>query len=264
MNQRRAIIAVALTALLAIAPPVPGHATLQLNGPTVAEQFLLAAANQDRTARGLPQLRYNPTLTEAARYHAREMAAHGDISHQFPGEPELSERGAKAGAHFSIITENVAEAPDASQLHDLWMHSPGHRANLLDPEVDSVGISVVYRNHEAFAVEDFANTVESLSYNQQESTVSNLLTRSGLRIADPNLVTQEEARKTCLMSTGYAAHRQPWFVMRYTADRLTELPTELQHRLQSGRYHQAVVGACTDPDSTGPFTGYNIAVLLYP
>jgi Cysteine-rich secretory protein family len=264
MNPRRAIIATSIATLLAMAPAVPGHATPQFKGPTVAEQFLLAAANLDRAARGLQQLHYNPILSEAARYHAREMAAHGDISHQFPGEPELSERGAKAGAHFSIITENVAEAPDASQLHDLWMHSPGHRANLLDPQVDSVGISVVYRNHEAFAVEDFANTVESLSYNQQESTVSNLLTQSGLRIADPNLVTQEEARKTCLMSTGYAAHRQPWFVMRYTADRLTELPTELQHRLQSGRYHQAVVGACTDPDSTGPFTGYNIAVLLYP
>src|SRR6202042_1394803 len=146
----------------------------------------------------------NPTLTEAARYHAREMAAHGDISHQFPGEPELSERGAKAGAHFSIITENVPEAPDASKLHDLWMHSPGHRANLLDPEVDSVGISIVYSNHEAFAVEDFANTVETLSLNEQESTVSTLLTQSGLKIADSNIVSIEEARKTCTMSTGYA------------------------------------------------------------
>ena len=263
MNRRRTLIAASVAALLAMAPATPGHATLQLNSPTVAEQFLLAAANVDRAARGLPQLHYNPTLAEAARYHAREMAAHGDISHQFPGEPELSERGAKAGAHFSIITENVAEAPDASKLHDLWMHSAGHRQNLLDPEVDSVGISVVYSNHEAFAVEDFANTVESLTFDEQESTVSNLLTQSGLKIADSNVVSSEEARKTCTLSTGYAGHRQPWFVMRYTADQLTELPTELQDKLHSGRYHQAIVGACSD-SSAGPFTGYNIAVLLYP
>jgi uncharacterized protein YkwD len=263
MNQRSAIIALSVAALLAMAPAVPGHATQQLNGPTVAEQFLLAAANLDRAARGLPQLHYNPTLTVAARYHAREMAAHGDISHQFPGEPELSERGARAGAHFSIITENVAESPDASKLHDLWMHSPGHRQNLLDPAVDSVGISVVYSNHEAFAVEDFANTVETLSLNEQESTVSTLLTQYGMKIASSNMVSLEEARETCTMSTGYAGHRQPWFVMRYTADRLTRLPTELQDKLHSGRYHQAVVGACSDP-SGGPFTSYNIAVLLYP
>jgi uncharacterized protein YkwD len=263
MNQRSAIIALSVVALLAMAPAVPGHATLQLNGPTIAEQFLLAAANLDRAARGLPRLHYNPTLTEAARYHARQMAAHGDISHQFPGEPELSERGARAGAHFSVITENVAESPDASKLHDLWMHSEGHRRNLLDPDVDSVGISVVYSNHEAFAVEDFANTVETLSLNEQESTVSSLLTQSGLKIASSNIVSLEEARKTCTMSTGYAGHRQPWFVMRYTADRLTQLPIELQDKLHSGRYHQAVVGACSDP-SSGPFTSYNIAVLLYP
>jgi hypothetical protein len=51
--------------------------------------------------------------------------------------------------------------------------------------------------------------------------------------------------------------------MRYTADHLTELPSELQSRLSSGKYHQAVVGACTSTDS-GPFTAYNVAVLLYP
>jgi uncharacterized protein YkwD len=263
MNQRRILITASITALLAMAPAVPGHATLQLNGPNVAEQFLLSAANVDRAARGLPILHYNPTLAEAARFHAREMAAHGDISHQFPGEPELSERGAKAGAHFSVISENVAETTDASRLHDLWMHSEGHRRNLLDPAVDSVGISVVFKNNKAFAVEDFANTVQSLTFDEQESTVAQLLAESGLKIAGSNFVSEEEARKTCTMSTGYAGHRQPWFVMRYTADHLNELPSELESKLHSGRYHRAVVGACSDPE-TSPFTGYNIAVLLYP
>jgi hypothetical protein len=51
--------------------------------------------------------------------------------------------------------------------------------------------------------------------------------------------------------------------MRYTAGRLNELPSQLQSRLNSGKYHQAAVGACISTDS-GPFTAYNIAVLLYP
>ena len=240
--------------IFAASPSVPG--------PNLAEQYLLAAANQDRAARGLQPLRFDPILAQAARFHARQMAAHEGISHQFPGEPELSSRGASVGAHFSLITENVAEAPESTMIHDLWMHSKGHRANLLDPNVEVVGISVVVRDHQFYAVEDFANTVDTLSFNQQETTVAGLLAHSGVQIAN-NPRTIEDARRTCSMPTGYAGARKPWFIMRYTADHLTELPTELQTRLSTGKYHQAVVGACTSTDS-GSFTAYNIAVLLYP
>jgi hypothetical protein len=250
--------------LTASALAFPVLATAQFTySPKVAEQYLLAAANQERAAHGLPQLHLDPVLAQAALYHAQQMAEHANISHQFPGEPELSVRGANAGAHFSLITENVAEAPDAPVIHSLWMHSEGHRENILDPNVDSVGISVVVRDHQLYAVEDFASTVESLSFNQQESTVAGLLAQSGLQIASNNGISLKDARRTCSMPTGYAGHRRPWFIMRYTAGRLNELPSQLQSRLNSGKYHQAAVGACISTDS-GPFTAYNIAVLLYP
>jgi hypothetical protein len=248
--------------------PLPGIAAspspMAKPGPNVAEQYLLAAANQERAARGLPQLRNDPVLAKAARFHALEMADHAGISHQFPGEPELSERGARAGVHFSVITENVAEASDSSTFHELWMHSKGHRANLLDPTVNVVGIAVVSRGGQFYAVEDFASTVESMSFNQQESAVARLLAQSGLTIGPTNrTATLQDARRTCGMETGYAGQHKPWFIMRYTASRLDQLPSQLESRINSGRYHQAVVAACSD-NNTGPFTAYNIAVLLYP
>jgi uncharacterized protein YkwD len=259
--------AAALFFLLA-AVLTPGHAVKTTGNPNnVAEQFLLAAANQERAVRGLHQLHFDPVLAQAALYHANEMAEHDAISHQFPGEPDLAERGARVGAHFSVITENVAEASDSSVIHDLWMHSPGHRANLLDPTVEVVGIAVVVRNHQFYAVEDFANTIESLSFNQQEETVASLLAKTGLHVvngtAASKVSTTQEARRTCSMSSGYAGQHKPWFIMRFTADRLNRLPDELESRISSGKYHQAVIGACADTDS-GAFTSYNIAVLLYP
>ena len=240
--------------ILAAASTLQAQRTL-----TVGEQYLLAAANQERAARGIPELRIDPTLVKAASYHAHEMAIHAGISHQFPGEPELATRGAEAGTHFSLITENVAEAPSAVVIHDLWMKSPGHRANLLDPHVNVIGIAIVNRDNQLYAVEDFARTVETLSLNEQESAVASLLTQSGLQLTN----TTTDARKTCAMSTGYAGHRQPWFIMRYTAANLNEIPSQLKTRLSTGKYHQAAVGACTDP-ANGPFTAYNIAVLLFP
>ncbi|WP_169746933.1 CAP domain-containing protein [Edaphobacter aggregans] len=230
----------------------------------VAEQYLLAAANQERAARGLPKLRNDPVLAKAARFHAMQMAAHNGISHQFPGEPELSERGARAGAHFSLITENVAQAPDSSMFHQMWMNSKGHRANLLDPHVNVVGIAVVTHAGQFYAVEDFASTVVTINFNQQEATVARLLSQRGLNVGPTSRTASlADARRTCGMDTGFAGQHKPWFIMRYTASRLDQLPDQLASRINSGRYHQAVVAACAD-NNTGPFTAYNIAVLLYP
>ena len=230
---------------------------------TVAEQYLLAAANQERAARGLQPLRRDPQLTQAAAQHARAMAEHGTISHQFPGEQDLAARAGEAGAHFSLVTENVAEAPNSAEIHDLWMHSEHHRANLLDPSIDSAGISVIARGEELFAVEDFAKTVRSVRLEEQESAIANLIAQPGaVSLASaPDFIS--DARQTCAMGTGYSGTRKPWFVMRFTSDSLNQLPNELKTRLASGRYHQAAVGACPS-DRQSPFTSYSFAVLLYP
>lgn len=123
-----------------------------------AERELFAAANRERQAQGLPTLRWNLALADAARRHAQIMASRQSISHQFPGEPSLPARASKAGASYMALAENVAEAPSAAEIHNLWMHSPGHRANILDRDMDSVGIAVAQRNGEFYAVEDFSKT----------------------------------------------------------------------------------------------------------
>lgn len=233
--------------------------------PTMtAEQSLFAAANRERAARGIPVLRYDPVLAEAARFHALQMAARGDISHQFAGEPDLAERGSRAGVHFSLISENVGEAPNSVMFHELWMHSKGHRENLLDPGVNTIGIAVISRNGQFYAVEDFAATVESLSFDQQENAVAQTLAKNGLEVG-PNGSTssQAQARLACKMGAGFPGANKPWYIMRYSADRLDQLPSRLKSQIQSGQYRQAVVGACQESTSDS-FSGYNIAVLLYP
>lgn len=227
---------------------------------SVAEQYLFSAANAEREQRGLPPLRWDETLHRAAQRHAGQMAARESISHQYPGEMDLAERGRVAGARFTVISENVAEAWSAPVIHDAWMRSPDHRANMLDPRVNSVGISVMRRGEQLYAVEDFDRSVESLSLEAQESTVAALLRTEARLYLLPNV---EDARRTCEMETGYSGARKPWFVMRFTAASLDRLPQTLRERLASGKYHSAVVGACAARGS-GSFTPYAIAVMLFP
>jgi hypothetical protein len=230
---------------------------------TVAEQYLLAAANQERTARGLSELRRDPQLAVAAAGHAREMAAHEGISHQFAGEAELTTRGASAGVGFSKISENVAQAPGVVEIHEMWMHSEHHRSNLLDPAIDSAGISVVERGGELYAVEDFAKTVRAVSLERQEAAMSALVSGTGRIAIASDAESLAAARETCAMATGFAGTRRPWFIMRFTSDNLDRLPDVLTAKMATGKYRQAAVGACVGADRGG-FTSYSFAVLLYP
>jgi hypothetical protein len=188
------------------------------------------------------------------------MAARASISHRYAGEPELAERAKRAGARFSVIAENVAQAPTAVRIHDAWMASPGHRGNLLDPRVTDVGIRVVRRDGELYAVEDFSRAVESVPVEEQEERVRAAVTAASDLTP---VATTDETRRTCSMETGYVGSRLPWFVMRYTTTDLTKLPDALLAQLAQSRYHQVAVGACA-AGGESTFSSFRVAVLLYP
>ena len=225
---------------------------------TISEQYLFDALNQERASAGLQALVWNPALASAARIHAGRMAAKSEISHQFAGEPALSTRISSSGAHVSAIAENVAVAPTAVSLHDAWMHSAGHRANILDSNFTSVGIAIVARGQDLWAVQDFARDVQSLSLEDQEERVESLLNAAGVAA----VTTTADARSTCLMNSGYAGKHRPRFVMRFSSADLSRLPDRLTSLLATRSYKEAEVGACSDVKQ-GTFTMYTVAVLLF-
>lgn len=121
-----------------------------------AERALFDSVNHERRAQGLPALRWNDALADAAQMHAQAMARQGLLSHSLPGEPSLAGRATKAGARFSWISENIVQATSPAGVHQQFMNSPNHRANILDSDMDSVGIGIAERHGQLFVVEDFA------------------------------------------------------------------------------------------------------------
>ena len=126
------------------------------NNTPRAVRELLASVNQSRRSQGLAPLRWNESLATAARRHAEVMAEHGTAQHGFQGELDLSARVKQAGARFSWLSENVTQGPTAQFIHAQFMNSPPHRSNILDRDMDSVGIGVVEKRGQLFAVEDFS------------------------------------------------------------------------------------------------------------
>jgi len=241
-----------------------GLAILVLSSPSARgqkkdpAQSLFEFANHERSTHGLDPLKWSATLARAAQQHAQRMAAQNTLSHQLPGEPGIAERASHAGARFSALAENVAEGPSAESIHRQWMNSPPHRANLLDAQLDSVGIAVAERNGVFFAVEDFSLEAGKLSVEEQEGIVGAKLRSRGLRL----LTNTSDARRSCVLDNGFAGSHVPSFVLHYAAPDLKTLPDLLVQRIQTGKYHSAVVGACPS-DAKAGFSNYRIAVLLF-
>lgn len=233
-------------------------------GPVVtqAAQQLLTLANQSRANAGVGALRWDDALAAAARDHCLRMAAEGQIAHRYGGEDDLSTRAGKAGAHFDLIEENVAVGPNAAEIHDEWMHSPGHRANLLNGEVNRVGIAVVAVRGVFYATADYARGVQALTQDQVEARVAALVQVSGVTI----LSNHAQARAACAgdgpLQVGQG-QLPPGFMMKWQDSDLKELPKPLTEKLASGQYHRAAIGSCPAQDVEGQFTAYRVAVLLY-
>src|ERR1700691_5089554 len=174
---RRALV-LSLTFALATLPfqrlsaePVNGVPQALQSG---AEQ-LFALANQTRVAYGLGALKWDPALAAGALQHCLLIAHEGSISHRYQGEADLTVRASQAGAHFSLIEENVAVGPYVDGIHKGWMNSPRHRENLLNPQIDRVGIAVVERGGSFYAVADYARAVPVLTPSQVEAAVAGML-----------------------------------------------------------------------------------------
>lgn len=226
--------------------------------PSVEEQFFFDSANRERVAQRLPALKWDSALADAARQHALLMADQADLSHQLPGEPPLAQRAGQAGARFSQVGENIASGPQAPAIHTGWMHSPGHRANILDAHFTALGVGVVEDNGQLYAVEDFSTAVANMTIEAQEQKVAALLAAKGLRLSSES----ERARKLCSDQSIPAGHR-PMLILSYEAPDISELPEPLERQIRGGKYREAAVGACPPKNNAVGIARFRITVLLF-
>jgi uncharacterized protein YkwD len=105
-----------------------------------SEASLLQAVNATRSSYHLAPLRIDPTLERAARAHSIEMIRQGIFTHG-----SFAQRLIGFGARGPAIGENLAwgvgSRATAGVIVAEWLASPAHRANLLRPGFNRVGIA---------------------------------------------------------------------------------------------------------------------------
>lgn len=109
---------------------------------TRSEQSLVAAVNDVRRTHGLRTLRVDPRLLGAARSYSATMLRTGTFTHG-----ALGVRLARFGARGPLYGENLAWAVGSSaaarRIVGSWLASPSHRANLLRPGWQRIGVGAL-------------------------------------------------------------------------------------------------------------------------
>jgi uncharacterized protein YkwD len=104
------------------------------------EVRLLELTNQERMRVGLAPLRLAQSLNNAAQLHARDMDSANYFSHTGRDGSQPWDRTQRTGYPGRTIGENIAAGQTTpEQAIQGWMNSPGHRANILNPNFQEIG-----------------------------------------------------------------------------------------------------------------------------
>jgi uncharacterized protein YkwD len=113
---------------------------------TEAAGAVVGLVNAARKAAGCPALVPHKVLAAVALDHSRDMATSRYFEHASPDGRTPFDRMRKAGYAYGNAAENIAAGQQtAAEVMDSWMHSAGHRANILDCALTQIGVGV-YRD----------------------------------------------------------------------------------------------------------------------
>jgi hypothetical protein len=179
--------------------------------PEQLEDKLLVLVNQERSNRGLSELRFDPLLRAMARAHSRKMSGENRLAHDFPGYEKLDERAAQAGVYFSKVGENVAKSDTfvIRFFHEALLASPEHRENILDGEFTHLGVGIEKSGATYFVTQEFGCLFAPISREEAEREMEKrLITRFNGRMVLPEGAAAE-IQEFCRRSSALFLQGQP-------------------------------------------------------
>ncbi len=142
------------------------------------ELLMLDLINEERTSRGLEPLAINANLNAASEDHSTWMLDTDTFSHTGVGGSSSRDRIEAADYELTgswRTAENIGWqsergdpgiADDVTDIHQSLMNSPGHSANILNPDLEEIGIGIEtgdYRGYDAVMVTQNFGTTDAIS-----------------------------------------------------------------------------------------------------
>jgi uncharacterized protein YkwD len=147
-------VAIFLAACAPPAPPAPSGCDGPPAPPDAAATTIINSTNGLRASVGVGGLSWNGQLWCLASAWSTHLVAVNGLVHRDLGATirQSDYRG------YNTLGENILRGPQgmsADSMHQAWVNSPGHYANLVNPAFTSMGFAVAYGNGQVFATENF-------------------------------------------------------------------------------------------------------------
>jgi hypothetical protein len=169
--------------------------------------------------------------------------------------------------------ENLALATCAPGAHEVLMHSPPHRQNLIDSGFNVAGFAAIWSKGKLYVVQDFAHEVPSYSPHEsdklvgqsidairQQAGLSELTELRPSKLDEAACSLSSERRPNArLLATAYDNRK----IVTYTQGRPEILPAAAQRMLRDPMVSHFAVGACYARNAAYPTGIYWVAILLY-
>lgn len=126
-------------------PEAPVVPPMSATDPSFAKgKELLNMVNAARDQNGLSVLQYDKAVENVAMLKARDMRDNNYFAHRSPTYGDPHEMLTRFGVKWTASGENIAAGyQSAGAVHEGWMNSPGHRANILNSKFTHVGFGYV-------------------------------------------------------------------------------------------------------------------------
>jgi uncharacterized protein YkwD len=260
-----------LLALIAIAFAACSYGqSRQSDSASAQERQLFALVNRERDRAGLRRLEWNDGLAQAARTHAKLLARHTALSHQFPGEPSLVERLGAAGLRFDASAENVALGPGIEGNHDALMQSAGHRDNILDPQYNAIGIGIVASGAYLYVAENFAHVFPAYSETEFRDAVAAAFNRARRTSGTaPVSIRSDERLRESACAGGSNTDRlgqQVPGVVEVTAFTISDperLGAPMQKAARTASIRSLSLGVCFRPGAAQGYANFWVVAAFY-
>ncbi len=119
----------------------------------VFEQEVLKLTNDFRQENGLKALVVDPSLEKAADKHSLDMAKLDFFSHTGKDGSRPWDRAETAGYETKTVGENIAVGHQTPEdVVNGWINSPGHRANMLNPAYNEIGLGYYFLENDTGSV----------------------------------------------------------------------------------------------------------------
>lgn len=129
---------------------------------------VLAIVNKERAKVGLSPLTMDQDLLEAAMKRAAESCV--DFSHTRPNQTMCSSASSKMNG------ENIAAGSRTAEgIMTIWMNSPGHRANILTDDYQSIGVGCFEQGDTWYWVQAFGSGEAETGTQPQNRSVTELI-----------------------------------------------------------------------------------------